>query len=193
MSVGKKNFGTAFPEATSTGRNGEQKIIKDNDNKRIPYYKLLEEEDKELFYQQFLVEHKQYAWFYIQDGLMFCTECDPHYRKGSKDYRFAGSDNYQNGTLSSHQKTQSHSNAVIKNIERRINDKKIWRNALPSIVDLSYTNLFSNMYYLAKNNIALRQFETLNKHTKDLGISIPNTNWSNKSGSSILLSFGHCI
>lgn len=123
---------------------------------------------------------------------MFCNDCDVIYEVGSFKYKFAGSTNFQKSTLSSHDGSQYHIAAakLVESKQKSAGDIRTWTAGLPKDPEDKHLQLFRNMYYLAKNNIALSNYETLNEHIKDSGLSMPSSFHSNKSGRGILHAIG---
>jgi hypothetical protein len=140
-------------------------------NEKASYVEL-KVQDIELFYETFLLDHKEYEWFYIKDEKIYCKYCDDIYQPGSHKYKLAGSKNFQNSTLEGHDTSGFHVTAAKSRDSRqqRLNEPTTWTANMPEVPEDKHLQLLKNMYYLAKNNIALSQYETLNQHFKESGV-----------------------
>ena len=154
----------------------------------------LQVQDEDNFYDRFLLEHSSYDWLYIHEKAMHCRDCDALYAPESTKYRFAGSKNFQNSTLKTHHNSTSHEIAVKHNKptqQKFISDIKTWTSCLPETPEDKHLQLLKNMYFLAKHNISLCHYETLNQHLKEAGVPLPANFYSNKSGRVILHTIGY--
>ena len=116
-----------------------------------------------------------FAWLTFDSirNAMFCTICQKHKKKNN--FVYPGASNFRKSSLVDHASSNDHVQALKSDEAAKDNKLKTMVEKVYEKTDDAMTTLFRNAYYIAKENLPIDKYQSLNELSKMNGAPITST------------------